>query len=335
MRFTDAIRGAWRRTVPTRLRRKVLYLWKSPGTEVSSYLHALRWKAMSQQKRVRWSREYNETTTEFWLFILGLHGSGTTLLKSILEQHPAIRSMRREGQYYTDAIPQVVTYGFVRKFTARLDLFRLTEADSAMAALRAQFDWSFVYPREKGIKLEKSSTNLIRARWLQAHFKPSRFITIFRDPYSVCASTRRRYPKFSIEDIAQQWKVAHDILLEDIQSLGSNVIVYYEDLCSHLEEELEKVSEFLELHPRLTRAMLPSLIPTAKNVYDAYLPVQNLNEESRSSLTAEEMHTIKRIAGGTISRVGYPPEAADGAGPVERLEGGRSAQSSGGGGHGA
>ena len=319
MRFTHLIRAAWRRTVPIRVRRRVLNLWKSPATEVSRYLRALRWKAMSQQKRVRWSRDYNERTTEFWLFILGLHGSGTTLLKSILEQHPNIRSMPREGQYYTNAIPQVVMYGFVRKFTARLDLFRLTEADSAMAALRAQFDWSFVYPREKGIKLEKSSTNLIRARWLQAHFKPSRFITIFRDPYSVCASTRRRYPKFAIENIAQQWKIAHDLLLEDLQYLGSNLIVYYEDLCSRLEEQLQKLSEFLEFNPRLTRAMLPSRIPTAKNVYDLYLPVQNLNAENRNCLTAEEMHTIKCIAGETISRVGYPPEAADGADPVNRL----------------
>ena len=290
---------------------------------------------MSQQKRVSWSRDYTERTTEFWVFILGLHGSGTTLLKSILEQHPNIRSMPREGQHYTDAVPQVVPYGFVRKFTARLDLFRLTEVDSAMAALRAQFDWSFVYPREKGIKLEKSSTNLIRARWLQAHFRPSRFITIFRDPYSVCASTRRRYPKFAIEDIARQWKVAHDILLEDLQYLDSNLIVYYEDLCNRLEEQLQRLSEFLDLERRLTRAMLPSLIPTARNVYDRYLPVQDLNKNNRSSLTSDEMDTIKRIAGETISRVGYPPEAADGADPVNRLEGRRFVRSSGGGGHGA
>ena len=290
---------------------------------------------MSQQKRVRWSRDYNERTTEFWLFVLGLHGSGTTLLKSILEQHPEIRSMPREGQHYTDAVPQAVTYGFVRKFTARLDLFRLTEADSATAALRTQFDWSFVYPREKGIKLEKSSTDIIRARWLQAHFRPSRFITIFRDPYAVCASTRRRYPRLTIEDIARQWKVAHDLLFEDFQYLGSNLIVYYEDLCSRLEEQLRRISEFLELNPILTPAMLPSLIPTAKNVYDAYLPVQNLNEENRSRLTAEEMHAIKRIAGETISRVGYPLEPADGACPVVRLGCGQSARSSGDGGHGA
>src|SRR5207247_4669698 len=48
--------------------------------------------------------------------------------------------------------------------------------------------------------LEKSSTDIIRARWLQAHFRPSRFITIFRDPYAVCASTRRRYPRLTIEE---------------------------------------------------------------------------------------------------------------------------------------
>ena len=59
----------------------------------------------------------------------------------------------------------------------------------------------------------------------------------------------------------------------------------------------------------------------AKNVHDAYLPFQNLNEENRSWLSAEDRQVIKRIAGDTISRVGYPPEAADGADPVVRLGG--------------
>ena len=45
---------------------------------------------MSQHRRVSWSRDYNERTTEFWVFILGLHGSGTTLVKNILDQHPDI-----------------------------------------------------------------------------------------------------------------------------------------------------------------------------------------------------------------------------------------------------
>jgi hypothetical protein len=129
-------------------------------------------------------------------------------------------------------------------------------------------------------------------------------------------------PGEAIDDIARHWKMAHDLLLGDIHYLRSNWIIYYEDLCGHLDEELQKVSEFLEFEPALTRKMLPSLIPTARNVYDAYLPIQNLNEESRGWLTAEEMHTIKCIAGKTISRVGYAAEPADGADPVDRLKGG-------------
>jgi hypothetical protein len=261
----------------------------------------------------------SQRTTEFWLFIVGLHGSGTTLLKTILEQHAGIRSMPREGQYYTNAVPQVVMYGYVRKFTERLDLFRLTEADSAAAALRAQYDWSFVYGSARGIKLEKCSMNIILARWLHAHFGSSRLITIFRDPYSVCASTRRRRPQIPVEDIAWQWKIAHDLLLSDLPHLERNLIVYYEDLCGCPDEQLGRVSEFLELRPALTPRMLPSLVPTTNNARDSHLPLQDLNRESRHVLTPEEMHTIKRIAGDTITRVGYSPDATEGAQPVNRL----------------
>jgi hypothetical protein len=319
MRITDPLRGAWRRTVPAPVRRRIANFRKSPGPELRRYVRAIGWHAMTTAQRLRWSRDYNDRTTDFWLFIVGLHGSGTTLLKTILEQHAGIRSMPREGQYYTNAVPQAVTHGYVRTFTKRLDLFRLTEADSAMAALRAQYDWSFVYPRGRGIKLEKSSTNIIRARWLHAHFGSARLITLFRDPYSVCASTRRRRPKIPVEDVARQWKIAHELFLADLPHLERNVILYYEDLCGCPEEQLGRLSEFLGLTPALTRQMLPSLMPTTNNARDSHLPLQDLDEESRRVLTPEEMRTIRRIAGDTIARVGYSPEPADGGRPVNRL----------------
>jgi hypothetical protein len=230
--------------------------------------------------------------------------------------------MPKEGQHHTDAVPQAVTYGYVRRYTERLDLFRLTEASSAAAALRAQYDWSFAYPRGRGIKLEKTSTDIIRARWLQAHFRPARFITLFRDPYAACASTRRRYPKIAVEDIARQYKVAHDLLLGDLEHLERNLLVYYEDLCGDPDEQMRRISAFLELSPPLSRQMLPARIPTTKNVYDVPLPLQDLNEENRLVFTAAEILTIKRIAGDTIARVGYSPEPADGARPVRRLPAG-------------
>src|SRR5690349_15579497 len=129
MRHTHFLRAAWRRAAPVGLRHNVSSLWKSPETEARRYLGRIRWRTMTRQRQVEWARDYNTRTTDLWLFVLGLHGSGTTLLKTILEQHPRVRSMPREGQYYTNAIPQVVMSRYVRRFTERLDLFRLTEAD--------------------------------------------------------------------------------------------------------------------------------------------------------------------------------------------------------------
>lgn len=319
MQITSLVRGAWRRAAPSRVRRRLSKLWKAPGQEVRGYARALRWRAMTGEQRRRWVREYNARTTESWLFVVGLHGSGTTLLKHVLERHPAIRSMPKEGQHHTDAVPQAVTYGYVRRYTERLDLFRLTEADAAMPALRAQYDWSFVYPPERGIKLEKTSTDIIRARWLQAHFRPARFLTVFRDPYAACASTRRRYPSIAVEAIAWQYKLAHDFLLNDLEHLERNLVVYYEDLCRDPDGELRRMSAFLELSPPLSSQTLPALMPTTKNLYEVELPLRDLNEQNRRAFTADEIVTIKRIAGDTIARVGYSPEPADGARPVRRV----------------
>src|SRR5262245_52280029 len=113
VRINDGIRAVWRRAMPAGLRRRAASWWNAPAVEARRCAHGLRRRAMTTARRREWARDYNARTTDFWLFVVGLHGSGTTLLKSILEQHPAVRSMPREGQYYTDAVPQVVTLGFV------------------------------------------------------------------------------------------------------------------------------------------------------------------------------------------------------------------------------
>ena len=42
----------------------------------------------------------------YWLFILGVNNSGTTILSKILETHPEIRTLPKEGQHLTTAFPK-------------------------------------------------------------------------------------------------------------------------------------------------------------------------------------------------------------------------------------
>lgn len=244
----------------------------------------------------------------YWLFILGLNNSGTTLLVRILSSHPLIRTMPREGQYLTRALPHPMDVGVRRLWSARLDLFRLTEDGPAAPALRVQYDWARAYPRRPGVLLEKSPVNCVRSRWLQRHFRPSRFIAIVRDPYAVCEGIRRR-EGHSIEEAARHWSRAHGCLLDDMEHLEHRLLVRYEDLCARPEAELVEIERFLGLAPAFDRAVLQSSF-AVHSVEGLSSGIQDFNAESLRRLSPQDIETITRITAPERERLGYRPPAA-------------------------
>ncbi len=165
----------------------------------------------------------------FWLFILGVNNSGTTILTSTLETHPEIRSLPAEGQHLTTAFPRPDLLGVGRLWSSRMDIFRWREDFDPKPALQAKKDWSRLYPKRKGILLEKSPPNTVRSLWLQRNFEPSRFLSIVRSPYAVCEGIRRR-KEYTIDQAALHWKTANQCLLDDLPCIEHQLLIKYEDL---------------------------------------------------------------------------------------------------------
>ena len=239
---------------------------------------------------------------DFWLFILGVNNSGTTVLAKLLETHPAIRALPAEGQLLTDAFPRPDRLGVERLWSARMDLFRWTEDHDSTSALQAKKDWLQHYPKRPGILLEKSPPNTLRSRWLQKHFTPSRFLGIVRHPYAVCEGIRRRR-NYSIEEAAQHWFIANTCLLEDMEFLSHNLLIRYEDLVGNPEHCLNQVQDFIGIAQR-------SLQDACENVEAHSLEgntsgLINLNEKSFGNLSSGDLKSINRICGSLMSRFGY------------------------------
>jgi hypothetical protein len=239
---------------------------------------------------------------DFWLFVLGVNNSGTTVLTKLLETHPAIRALPSEGQLLTDAFPRPDRLGVERLWSARMDLFRWTESHDGAPALQAKKDWLEHYPNRPGVLLEKSPPNTLRSLWLQKHFSPSRFLAIVRHPYAVCEGIRRRR-NYSIEQAAQHWFTANTCLLEDMEFLLRSLLIRYEDLVSNPERCLNQVQDFLGIARY-------SLQDACENVEAHSLEgntygLINLNDKSFSKLSAGDLATINRICGSLMSRFGY------------------------------
>ena len=178
----------YRFILPEQIRMPIWRLRKA----VPEKLHELRWHIATQEYISRWTEKRLDVGKYSWLFILGCNNSGTTLLTQILGSHPLIRSLPKEGQHLTEAMPNSSKLGVGRVFTQRLDCFRWIETDDSTPAKQLRYDWARHFDPPPGILMEKSPPDAVRSRWLQQNFQPCRFLAIVRSPYAVCEGIRRR-----------------------------------------------------------------------------------------------------------------------------------------------
>jgi hypothetical protein len=265
--------------------------------------HALHWRLMPRDYLVEWTRQRLQLDGNYWLFILGLNNSGTTLLVDLLKTHPRMRWLPNEGQYLTGALPLPRDYGVPRRFAERLDVFHWTEANDPGPALRIQYDWARHYQPRPGILLEKSPPNTLRSRWFQHNFRPSRFLAITRHPYAVCEGIRRR-EGHSIDEAARHWVLANEWMLDDITHLQHCLFMTYEDLCFRPQHYLTQMQAFLGLEVPFD----PQVLSTPRRIHNIDgTPelIRNFNERSLQELSAHDVATIDRIAGPMMERLRY------------------------------
>jgi hypothetical protein len=237
-----------------------------------------------------------------WVFLLGVNNSGTTLLSRVLEKHPEISAMRVEGQNVTSAYLHPSRLGAARVWSECEDTLRWTERSDPSPALRALYDWSY-YITPNRFVLEKSPTNMLRSRWLQAHFQPASFIAIVRHPFAVCEGIRRRSTD-SLSRAARHWVRAHEIFQEDSPRLNRLMWIRYEDLCFAPLDWMRRVERFLGATSAFG-SQHENAVFDVHNIDDAQKQITNLNAASFEQLTEADKDLVEDIAGPLMSRFGY------------------------------
>lgn len=301
MRISGFVRRVYRATVPEPIRLSI----GRARRHTPDVLYGVRWHLAPRRYLERWTEERLKIGECFWLFILGCNNSGTTLLTQILDNHPSIRTLPKEGQRLTKAIPNSAPCGVGRVFTQRMDLFRWTEESDASSVPRLRYDWACRFRRRSGILLEKSPPNTLRSRWLQRHFRPARFLVLVRNPYAVCEGIARRRGH-SMTEAATHWRLVHEVLEEDMKYLDRCLLVRYEDICEQPEKELQAIERFLDLAVPFDRTLLDGNFG-AHNMDGVPHRLQNFNSRSLQRLPPHDIETVTRIIGSQMLRYGYAP----------------------------
>lgn len=263
---------------------------------------------MVQQALLPFGREL---TPKRWIFVLGCYNSGTTLLATMLRQHPEIGGLPTEGVYLTDSLPYPERFGWPRMWCRCVDDVRLNPKGEEARAARIRRQWSLWYPRDAENLVEKSVANAARIPFLGAHFRPAYFIYIVRNGYAAAAGIRDkanlrrwrnpyRHMGYPIELCAEQWLQTDETVAADRPAADHFLSVYYEDLASRPRETLGAITEFLGM-----QAVADATIARQWEVHGDCAPVQDMNANSLARLSADDIERVEAVAGERLRQHGY------------------------------
>ncbi len=252
-------------------------------------------------------------TPDRWVFVIGCYNSGTTLLASILRQHPEMGGLPNEGAFLTDSLPYPEQKGWPRMWIKCLDYIKSVGTDSEeKRAEKIKCHWSLWYPKDAPNLIEKTISNAVRMPFLQKNFKPAYFIYIVRDGYAVAKGIQRKanYSRwgcsyaedegYPIELCAEQWKISDEIVQRDKVGLKHFLEVTYEELTDNPKETFTKITDFLNVS-----AMPDEVFDAGWDIHEVSSKIKNMNERSHKYLTESDIDAINSVASDLLEKRRY------------------------------
>lgn len=198
-----------------------------------------------------------------FVFVTGLHRSGTSPLHRCLRQHTQISGFtdtnvpEDEGQHLQTVLPRGGAYGGPGRFGRHPEAHWTEEHPLATpVTAKALFQqWSPYWDLSRPYLVEKTPITLLRTRFFQALFPNSYFVVVVRHPAAVALATYNACvingvaDGLTIADLIDHWVLCHEIFLNDLPYLRRKIVLTYEEFAAHPQTTLDTIFAFLGLPP--------------------------------------------------------------------------------------
>ena len=243
--------------------------------------------------------------------IVGCYNSGTTLLRDILSDHPAVNCLPREGVKFTSVFPSLEKKGWKRMPLHHKSLWHSINCSPKSLAKRYFSQLRPMWRSHKGsIYIDKSITHSLRLPVFRDYFGDLPVIYIKRNGLAVAEGVQRRVylkrtsepmktynsRRYPLELCLHQWSIINHKIMKDLPLFSKTLNLSYEEFCESPYETLHKVCNFLHIDPSVY-SVNNSNITTPKRT----LLIHNNNKKSLDSLSADFIKSSKSL----LSEHGY------------------------------
>jgi hypothetical protein len=196
-------------------------------------------------------------TDHQFVFIGGLHRSGTSLVHEILRGSPVATGFvgtgfpQDEGQFLQTVYPRASVFGGPGKFgfdpASHMDEHHPLATPEQAEKLFTE--WSAHWDMSKRFLLEKSPPNIVRLRYFQALYPESRFIVILRHPLAVAYATRK-WSGTTIPELLEHSILCYERFLADMPQLRHVAVFRYEEFVQRPQPVIDEITDWLGM-PRI------------------------------------------------------------------------------------
>lgn len=262
------------------------------------------------------------------IFVIGMNGSGTTMLADSLGHHPELYMFPLESKVLPYYLMHQSRFGDLnsinarRQFAATLGKTKsyahanektqvvLSDAQLVRPGFEGVVDALYKYFAAKQGKTrwgDKSPINTQHVGALAMAFPTAQFVHIIRDGRDAAQSFHRRWGYDPLHTITR-WKMAVTAAQDQGRVLGGDryLEVRYEALTTDPHSEMQRICAFLGLpfDESVLHSSMRYMDPANKHAETGRI-VPN-SEKWREYFSAEKIQAIEEIAGATLSELDYP-----------------------------